>query len=175
MPHQGVLSGQMGNTCSIFNYPITQLPIYQILLDPDRKPNDRREMRLSGGIPMSPPQGGAIIEPRPSGLGTESKRNLPLCRRPSRSAKRGATRKDRSQWSGAVPPLQVPRQPCKSSIGVRLQRPHLATVNEGSCGRARVSADSVLLCWGGCVLGGDSGFAFPANCQLLIANCYFPA
>jgi hypothetical protein len=37
-----------------FNYPITKLPIYQIsqpLCHPDRKPNDRREVRWSGGTP----------------------------------------------------------------------------------------------------------------------------
>jgi hypothetical protein len=64
------------------------------------------------------PKGGVIIEPRPSGLGPESKRNLPLCRRPSRSAaerhrkigcsaKRGATWKDRLQIIDVFPAWRI--------------------------------------------------------------------
>ena len=89
-------------------FSITKLPIYQIA----------QAASLS-------PQRGVIIEPRPSGLGTETKRNLPLCRRPSRSAKRGATWKDRPQWS-AQSPLSSPAAVIPALAQTSAIDPHLA-------------------------------------------------
>src|SRR6185312_7250303 len=84
-----------------FRFPLCSFVsfVVKVLGFPSRERNSLarvRKPRVKGEKPMSP-QRGVIIEPRPSGLGTESKRNLPLCRRPSRSTKHEATGEDRAR------------------------------------------------------------------------------